>query len=48
MKAFDEAGQELLPYDWMRGGTNHIFGNVAFEARPCLHRQANSELTGKT
>ena len=28
----DESGRELLPYDWMRGGTNLTFsGTIAFE-----------------
>ena len=32
LKAVDESGRELLPYDWMRGGTNVTFsGTIAFE-----------------
>ena len=50
MKAFDEAGRELLPYDWMRGGTNLTFtGTIAFEGTT-LSPQAGQfylELTGE-
>nr|MCS5535428.1 hypothetical protein [Candidatus Poseidoniales archaeon] len=32
LMAVDESGRELLPYDWMRGGTNLTFtGTIAFE-----------------
>ncbi|MEC9089920.1 MAG: hypothetical protein VYC11_00965, partial [Candidatus Thermoplasmatota archaeon] len=32
ISAMDESGRQLLPYDWMRGGTNITFsGKIAFE-----------------
>jgi hypothetical protein len=32
LTAVDESGRQLLPYDWMRGGTNLTFsGSIAFE-----------------
>ena len=50
MKAFDESGRELLPYDWMRGGTNITFtGTIAFEGTTLSPQagQFNLELVGQ-
>jgi len=50
LKAVDESGRELLPYDWMRGGTNLTFsGTIAFEGTTLSPQagQFNLELSGQ-
>ena len=50
IKAVDESGRELLPYDWMRGGTNLTFsGTIAFEGTTLSPQagQFNLELSGQ-
>ena len=50
MMAVDESGRELLPYDWMRGGTNLTFtGTIAFEGTTLSPEagQFNLELSGE-
>ena len=48
--AVDESGRELLPYDWMRGGTNLTFsGTIAFEGTTLSPQagQFDLELSGQ-
>jgi len=50
LTAIDESGRELLPYDWMRGGTNLTFsGTIAFEGTTLSPQagQFNLELSGQ-
>ena len=50
LTAVDESGRELLPYDWMRGGTNLTFsGKIAFEGTTLSPQagQFNIELVGQ-
>ena len=50
LTAVDESGRQLLPYDWMRGGTNLTFsGTIAFEGTTLSPQagQFNLELAGQ-
>ena len=50
LSAIDESGRELLPFDWMRGGTNLTFsGTIAFEGSTLSPQagQFNLQLTGQ-
>ena len=50
LTAVDESGRQLLPYDWMRGGTNLTFsGTIAFEGTTLSPQagQFNLELSGQ-